>query len=392
MIERNLAARLAAATTRFPCVAVTGPRQSGKSTLCRAVFGQHAYANLEAPDIRRFAAEDPRGFLGQYPRGAILDQIQRCPELTSYLQVLIDQEPEPGRWILTGSQNLMSSQSVSQSLAGRVAVLHLLPLSYDEVQRFEHHPATLAETLLTGGYPRILDQSLTPSEWLASYVMTYLERDVRTLANIGDLVTFQRFVELCAGRTGQLLNLSTLATDCGISQPTAKSWLSVLEASFLLFRLPSYSGNLRKRLVKTPKLHFYDTSLVCWLLGIREVAHLQSHPLRGAIFETWVVSEIAKHRLHRGEGRGLYYFRDTHGIEADLLVDGTERLAVIEAKAGATITPEMLAGVRRVRAQLEDAKPTAGFVVFGGDQGQRRSDVHALCWRDLPTLDWVAGD
>ena len=243
-------------------------------------------------------------------KGAILDEIQNCPQITSYLQEIIDRDPAPGRWILTGSHNLSVMDSTSQSLAGRSAVVHLLPLSRQEVVEFSHHPKSLNETLLTGGYPRILDRKLRPADWLSSYVATYLERDVRSLSNIGDLVTFQRFAQLSAGRISQLLNLSSLAADCGISQPTAKAWASVLEASFIAFRLPSYHGNISKRLIKMPKLHFYDTGLAAWLLGIREVDQLDVHPLRGAIFESWVVSEIIKQRFNRGEANGIYFFRD----------------------------------------------------------------------------------
>ncbi len=269
MIDRDLAPRLLQAARRFPAVTLTGPRQSGKSTLCGAVFPNLAYANLEAPDVRAFAVADPRAFLAQYPDGAVVDEVQRAPDLPSYLQELIDSDPRPGRFILTGSRNLALLRTVSQSLAGRTAVLHLLPLANNEVRRFESHPATLEDALFTGGYPAILDRRIHPSDWLAGYVATYLERDARAVGNITDLEVFQRFVELCAGRTAQLLNYSSLAADCGVSQPTAKAWLNVLEASFLVFRLRPFHANLRKRLVKTPKLHFHDPGLACWLLGIR---------------------------------------------------------------------------------------------------------------------------
>ena len=312
MIARDVEPRLKMLAKQFPAIVLTGPRQSGKSTVCQKVFATLPYATLESPDVQAFALEDPRGFLKQFPKGAILDEIQNCPKLSSYLQELIDKDPVPGRWILTGSHNLSVMES-GQSLAGRAAVPHLLPLSRNEVTTFENHPETLNETLLTGGYPRILDRQLRPSDWLSSYVATYLERDVRSLSNIGDLVTFQRFAQLCAGRISQLLNLSGLAGDCGVSSPTAKSWASVLEASFIAFRLPSYHGNVSKRLIKMPKLHFYDTGLACWLMGIRDAAQLDIHPLRGAIFEGWVVSEIVKQRFNRGEANGVYFFRDKSG-------------------------------------------------------------------------------
>jgi len=238
MITRDVEPRLKSLAKQYPAIVLTGPRQSGKSTLCQKVFASRPYTTLESPDVRAFALEDPRGFLKQFPKGAILDEIQNAPQLTSYLQEIIDNDPAPGRWILTGSHNLSVMESTSQSLAGRSAVLHLLPLSRHEVVSFEKHPQTLNETLLTGGYPRILDRQLRPADWLSAYVATYLERDVRALSNIGDLVAFQRFVQLCAGRVAQLLNFSSLANDSGVSQPTAKAWSSVLEASFIAFRLP----------------------------------------------------------------------------------------------------------------------------------------------------------
>jgi len=382
MIERDLAPRLRVAAQSFPAVTLTGPRQSGKSTLCRAEFPDHAYVSLEAPDTRDFALEDPRGFLAQFEGGAILDEIQRAPELPSYLQPLIDEDPAPGRWILTGSQNLGLLESVSQSLAGRTAVLHLLPLTYQEIQRFDRYPESLEEAVFTGGYPRLYDQHLPPAEWLGAYVATYIDRDVRAITRIGDLTRFQRFVELCAGRTSQLANLSQLASDAGVSQPTAKSWLSVLEAGFLCFQLPAYSGNLRKRLVKMPKLHFYDTGLACWLLGIREPDQLRSHPLRGPLFETWVVSEIVKARTNRGERGGLSFYRDQHGLEADLLIERPSGVDVIEIKAGRTASGDMLSPARRIAEALsvEHARPV---LCYGGDEAQSRSDAEIRPWRDL---------
>ena len=314
--------------------------------------------------------------------------MQRCPDLPSYLQVLIDQDPAPGKWILTGSQNLTLLESVSQSLAGRTALLHLLPLARPEVCRFKEHPTTLDETLFAGGYPRIFDQQLDPSDWLGAYVATYLERDVRTVLNVGDLITFQRFVELCAGRTGQLLNLSALAGDCGISQPTAKAWLSVLETTFIAFRLPSYSRNLRKRVVKMPKLHFYDTGLICWLLGIRSVAQLCAHPLRGALFETWVASEILKQRVHRGEPAGLFYYRDSHGAEADLVVTAAETLSLVEAKSGATVSTDMLDAVRKIRPAFASRTQPAAVLIYGGATPQKRSDVTVLPWTAIHDRRW----
>ena len=390
IVDRDIAPRLRAAARQFPAITLTGPRQSGKSTLCRALFPELPHANLEAPDARSFAADDPRGFLAQFPGGAIIDEVQRAPELPSYLQAVIDADPESARWVLTGSQHFALLPSVSQSLAGRSAVLHLLPLSRGEVLRFERRPETLEETLLAGGYPRIFDRQLDPSGWLRAYVATYLERDVRSLINIGDLAAFQRFVELCAGRTGQLLNYSSLAADCGVSQPTAKAWLGVLEASFIVFRLPPFHSNLRKRLVKMPKLHFYDTGLACWLMGVRTADQLRSHPLRGALFETWVVSEIVKHRQNRGEVRGLSFYRDRHAVEADLIIEHARRLTLVEAKAAETASSALFDGARRVGARIaEPARPCDVVLVYGGREAQRRSDSTLVPWTRLHEHDWT---
>ncbi len=325
----------------------------------------------------------------QFPEGAVLDEVQRAPDLPSYLQGIIDADPKPGRWVLTGSQNFALLHSVSQSLAGRAAVLHLLPLARSEVLRFESHPNTLEETLLAGGYPRIFDWQLVPSDWLRAYVATYVERDVRAISNVSDLTTFQRFVELCAGRTGQLLNYSSLAADCGVSQPTAKGWLSVLETSFIAFRLPAFHTNLRKRLVKSPKLHFHDTGLACWLIGVRTPEQLRSHPLRGALFETWVVSEIRKHRENRGETGGLSFYRDRHAAEADLIVESADRLTLVKAKSAQTASPRLFDGARRVKDRIsEPSRPCNIVLVYGGDEAQRRSDARLAPWTRLHEEDW----
>jgi len=386
-VERDLAPQLERAALSAAAVTLTGPRQSGKTTLCRAVFADHPYVSLEAPDVRSFAVDDPRTFLAQFPRGAIIDEVQRAPDLPSYLQGLIDTDPTPGQWILTGSQNFSLAESVNQSLAGRTAVHHLLPLSRGEVVRFPHHPEDLNETLVTGGYPRIFDRGLEPSEWLGSFIATYVERDVRTLRNVGDLSSFGRFLELCAGRTAQLVNLSSLAGDCGISQPTAKAWLSILEASFVVFLLRPFHTNLRKRLVKMPKLHFYDTGLVCYLLGIRTAEQLHSHPLRGSIFETWVVSEINKQRTHQGLRRGLSFYRDRSGTEVDLVIEHPERLTLIETRSAATPSTSFLTTARRVKAQLGDQRQCNLTAVYGGDQHQKRNDEHLLPWAQLHHAD-----
>lgn len=380
-IARDLAPELLRAAAQMPSVTVTGPRQSGKTTLCRMLFPSHPYVTLEAPDARAFAETDARGFLAQFPQGAVLDEVQRVPDLLSYLQGMIDDDGTPGRWILSGSQNLSLLGSVSQSLAGRTAVYHLLPLALGEIRRFENPPGSIEEALHAGAYPRIFDRNLEAPGWLRSYVATYLERDVRALKNVGDLVTFQRFLELCAGRTGQMINYSSLAGDCGVSQPTAKAWLSILEASFIVFRLPAFHRNIRKRLVKVPKLYFHDTGLACWLLGIREPGQVRSHPLRGAIFETWVVSEIVKNRMNLGESGGLTYFRDRSGAEVDLVIEHADGLRLVEAKSSATPSRSLLARAGRTRRLFSDLPGDCSMqVVYGGDEYQQRADGDLVPW------------
>lgn len=386
IVARDLTPKVIQSARDMPVVTITGPRQSGKTTLCRATFPEHPYVSLETPDVRSLAREDPRTFLARYPRGAILDEIQRVPDLLSYLQVAVDENPEPGQWILTGSHNLSLLESVGQSLAGRTAVLHLLPLGRGEVLRFDNAPQQLDETLLTGGYPRVLDRGLDPSDWHGWYTATYLERDVRTIGNVGDLSMFHRFMQLCAGRTAQLLNYSALAGDCGISQPTAKAWLGVLETGFLTFRLPAFHSNLRKRLVKMPKLHFYDTGLVCCLLGVTDTDQLASHPLRGHIFETWVASEIVKARTNRRAGGALSFYRDRGGAEVDIVIGGPHRLSLVETKSAATPASALLRPARRVRDQLEGVDCTV-YCVYGGDDPQRRHGDTLLPWSRLHETD-----
>ena len=389
IIERDLAEKLKKSAQVWPSITLTGPRQSGKTTLCRHLFPNLPYATLEAPDIRFSATEDPRGFLARFPQGAILDEVQRVPDLLSYLQGIIDDDSTPGRWILTSSQNLSLLESVSQSLAGRTAIYYLLPLTHGETTRFPEHPETLEETLFTGSYPRIFDARLEASEWHASYIATYIDRDVRMISNVSDLETFHQFLKLCSGRSAQLLNYSSLSDDCGISQPTVKAWLNILETSFLILRLPAYRSNLRKKLVKMPKLFFYDTGLLCWLLGIRSPEQLYVHPLRGAIFETWVVSEIVKNRFNRGEFNGLSFYRDRNGAEVDLVVEHSGSILLVEAKSAKTASTSLFKSSKRVQKQLaRSAKLCPITVVYGGDDHQQRGINSLIPWRDLHQLDW----
>jgi len=391
MILRNLSPPLVALAKQMPVVAVTGPRQSGKTTLCKSTFPNHSYVSLEPLDTRDFAVQDPRGFLSEYQDGVVLDEVQRAPDLFSYLQDNVDRDPTPGRFILTGSQHFGLTEAISQSLAGRVGHLYLLPLSVDEVRRFPVHPDDLWATVFTGGYPRIHDRGLEPTQWLGDYVSTYVQRDVRQVLNVTDLDAFTTFLRLLAARTGQQMNLSSLGADAGVTHNTARSWVSVLEASFVVFRTPRWHRNLRKRAVKAPKLHFVDSGLVCWLLGIREPAQLRLHPLRGAIFESWVASEVRKNRVHRGRPADLFHLREDRGAEVDLIVEAGDTVRGVEAKSGATIAADFLRHLHAFEKALRAHFPhlqTDLRLVHGGTQKGRMSDVQLIPWGDIQTFDW----
>lgn len=366
---------------------LTGPRQAGKTTLCRTAFPRLPYANLEAPDERAAAVEDPRGFLARFPRGVILDEVQHVPALLSYLQGIVDADRRAGRFILTGSQHFGLLASVSQSLAGRSAVMHLLPLTHDEVRSFPKAPAGLLPTLVAGGYPAIHDRGVRPGEWLSSYAATYVERDVRQVLNVGDLAAFQSFMRLCAGRSGQVVNLSAMGADIGISHNTARAWLSVLEAGYVVFRVPPFHRNVNKRLTKSPKLYFHDTGLLCWLLGIRSASDLENHPLRGAIFETWVVSEILKARANAAEPADLYFYSEQGRTEVDLVIDTGSQLVAVEVKAGQTIVPEFFKGLDRLAAAVGDV-PLDRVLVHGGSASHAHRGARVVPWDALGGETW----
>lgn len=389
MIQRNLLPVLLRAAEQYPVVTLTGPRQSGKTTLCRQAFGDKAYISLEPLETRTFALEDPRGFLSQFPSGAILDEVQQAPDLLSYLQDRVDRDPAPGQFILTGSQHFGLSQAISQSLAGRTAVLHLLPPGLDELRRFPDPPKDLFSTLFAGAYPRIHDQGIPPSRWLSDYLATYVQRDVRQVLKVGDLMTFTGFLRLCAGSTAQELNLSRLATDAGITQPTAKAWLSVLETSFLGFRLPPWHANLRKRWVKAPKFHFFDSGLACHLLGIQSPDQLRIHPLRGALFESWVAAEVMKMYYHQGRQPSAYHLREVSGREVDLVLEDGPRLRLVEVKSGQTLDGswiEPLLGFQQDLTARPASPAIEAALIYGGDQPQTRRGVTILPWESVTSL------
>lgn len=366
MIPRKSTKELLALSERFKSVAVIGPRQSGKTTLVRNVFPNKAYVSLENPDTRNFALEDPRGLLAMYPQGAILDEVQRTPQIFSYLQQILDESDTKGLFILTGSNNFLLQENISQSLSGRIAYLFLMPLSFDEPESTD-----VNQFLFRGGYPGIYNDSIEPFRFFPNYIRTYIERDVRLLKNIVDLTAFERFLRLCAGRIGQLLNMSSLAVEVGVDVKTISSWIGVLEASFILFRLLPHHKNFNKRLVKMPKIYFYDTGLACSLLGISNIQVLDTHPLRGSLFENMVITEFLKENFSRGSSGNLFFWRDNTGNEIDLILDQDNKLTPVEIKSGQTITDEYFKNLR-FWAKLSGSE--SGYVVYGGQDFQKRSN------------------
>lgn len=385
MIERRILPLTKKSLRGFPVVALTGPRQSGKTTLARSLAGDRGYATLEDPDTREFAVGDPRGFLAQFPDGAVLDEVQRCPSLFSYLQGAVDADRRMGRFILTGSQQFGLVEASTQSLAGRVAMLQLLPFSLPELQAAGKAPATV-DALLSGGlFPPVYDRPVEAAAWLKSYVATYLERDVRQSLKVQDLAAFQRFIQLCAGRIGQLVNVSSLAADAGISRPTAEAWLSVLQASFLVFLVRPHFTNVSKRLIKSPKLYFCDPGLAAWLIGIREPAQVASHPLRGGLFENWVMTEILKEQAARGEEPQVYFWRDKEGHEVDAVVEAGGTLHAIEIKSGQTVASDFFDHLDFWQAQLKGRR-VKPWLVYGGESAQRRDRGTVVPWQGIRAL------
>ena len=385
MIDRDAEQTIRNLLRGFPIVTITGPRQSGKTTLAKILFSDRPYASLEDPDLRQAAQDDPRSFLGRFPDGAVLDEVQRCPDLLSYLQTIVDADGRMGLYILTGSQQLGLMSKITQSLAGRTAFVELLPFSLPELAHAGRLPATADTMLLTGSYPPLYDRDMSPASWFAAYVTAYVERDVRQLLKIQELETFQRFVRLCAVRTGQLINLSSLATECGITHNTAKSWISVLEASYLVFLLRPHHANFNKRLVKMPKLYFYDAGLVSWLLGIRTPEQIETHPLRGNIFETFIISELIKSQFNQGERHPFSFWRDSNGNEIDLIVEQSAGLMPIEIKSGKTLTRDSFVGLEKWCALAAD-KAMRPSLIYGGSEAYERKGVRVVGWQQSGEL------
>ncbi len=385
MITRKISPQITAIAKKMPVIAVTGPRQSGKSTLIKELFPKHTYRNLEDIELRQFALSDPKAFLQNSGNKTIIDEVQYAPDLLSYIQVITDNKKLPGQFIISGSQNLMLMESIAQSLAGRVAIFNLLPFSLEEIQNTGFALSTYEDYILKGFYPRIYDLNLDPTTWLQDYLTTYVERDVRQLLNVGDLNTFRQFLEICSGRIGQLINLSDIGNIIGVSYQTVNRWLSVLETSFIIYTLRPFHKNFNKRIVKTPKLYFYDTGLACALLNLRNTRDLNRHFAKGALFENFVINEILKNQLNRHLPPKNYFWNAAGSYEIDLLLDQGGRLLPVEIKSGRTINNHFFDGLKYFQP-LSGATPADSYLIYGGDEVQNRSMAKVLSWKNLAEI------
>ncbi len=379
-LPRVLLKELQQSAAEYPVVAVLGPRQSGKTTLVQKAFPKKAYVSLEDLENRDFASQDPRGFLSSYKAGVIIDEAQRVPALLSYIQTEVDQNKKKGWCILTGSNQFLLDEKISQSLAGRVSILRLLPLSFEELKP-QYKFQTIEDVIFKGGYPQLFVENLRENRWFNNYVETYVHKDIRLIKNISNLSQFNVFLKMCAARVGQTVNLQSLSNDCGLSQNTVKSWLSLLESSFIAKRIAPYYKNFNKRLVKSPKIFFYDTGLLCWLLSVRRASDITLHPLKGALFENWVFSELQKYFFNRGQPAPVYFWRNKTGYEVDFLIDNRV-LKAIEVKASKTLSGSFLKNLIYF-SQITGGKKIQPYLIYAGEQKQKRTHAQVLPFTDL---------
>ncbi|HEY5407780.1 MAG TPA: ATP-binding protein [Ginsengibacter sp.] len=384
IIERSILPEAELLSRQFRALSIIGPRQSGKTTLSKLLFNAKPYVSLENPATQAKAMEDIASFLKQFPNGAILDEVQRVPDIFRYLQELLDNKSQRCQFILTGSNNFLLQEQISQSLAGRIGYLQLLPLSYAELKNAKIESNSISKHMLTGGYPEIWDQQLIPSKWMASYVQTYVQRDVRLLRNITNLGDFNRFISLCANRAGQLINREEMARSIGVDTKTIQAWLSVLESSYIIYLLQPWYNNLNKRIIKTPKLFFYDTGLLCYLLRITSQSMLEKHSFYGNIFENWIITEIKKNRFNAGINEGLYFFRDSTGNEIDLLIETEGSTLAVEIKSSKKINSGMLRGLRYWKKNNSAAQ---GLLIYSGEKdADLGQGMHAVNWRQVSDI------
>jgi len=383
MIKRVITKEIKLLAKEFPVVAILGPRQSGKTTIAKHIFSKHKYVSMEDLDTRDFAVNDPRSFFKKYNNNVIIDEAQRVPELFSYLQTHVDEQKQNGSFVLTGSHNYLLMEKISQSLAGRVGLSTLLPLSIEELAGNE---LDVSSIIFRGFYPRVIDQAIRPYSFFSSYIGTYLERDIRLIQNIVDYNLFVKFLKLIAGRAGQILNMGTIAADAGISSKTAENWLSILETSYIIYRLRPFAKNYNKRIVKHPKLYFYDTGLLCHLLEIKKAVELDSHYLRGGIFENFIISDVIKHSFNSGQIPNVFFWKDNHDNEIDLIVESGTEIKAIEIKSGQTINSDYLKNLKYLLKQKEEEKIIRPFLIYGGDSEQEREGVKILSWKSLEKI------
>ncbi len=384
-VKRTIESSIKYYAKKYPVLAVTGPRQSGKTTMLKTMFPKYTYISLENPDLREFATTDPNGFFKYYSGNLILDEIQQTPALFSYIQTLVDASGKMGQFILSGSQNFHLMQHITQSLAGRVALFKLLPFDFEELQQANLLPDNYEEILVKGSYPAIFDRALSSKVFYANYLQTYVEKDLKQLIDVRDLRQFRNFISLCAARSGQLVNLNSLGNECGISQPTAKAWLSVLESSYIVFLLQPYHVNFNKRIVKTPKLYFYDTGLLCHLLKITNPQSIQLHPLKGSLFENLIVAEAFKQNDHKYLHADFCFWRDASGNEVDLLVEHNDKLSIVEIKASSTIKNEHFKGLNYFGA-LEGSNVKSKNLIYTGALNQKRSQLNVVSWKETGAI------
>jgi uncharacterized protein len=385
MVERELAKTILSVKDKLPVSVITGPRQSGKTTLVKALFPEYNYVNLEFPDTRAQVIDDPRLFLTTHERGLVIDEVQRVPELFSYIQGIADETGKNGRFILTGSQNFLLLEQISQTLAGRAALFYLLPFSLSEIASGFPLTDNFNSYAFTGTYPRIHDQHLQPSDWYPWYISSYIERDVRQIENVKDLNKFQTFLKLCAGRVGQLFNASAIANELGVNYKTIQSWLSILEASFIIFLLPPFYKNFNKRLTKSPKIYFYDTGLICSLLGIRSAEELHFHYLKGEIFESLIISEIKKLLVNSNSHAGLYFWRDSAGHEIDCIMETGSKVIAMEIKSSTTMNTDFFNGLQYWQNLTGDSVDNS-VLIYGGSEKQKWSKGRVIGWKDTPGI------
>ncbi|HEY5390590.1 MAG TPA: ATP-binding protein [Hanamia sp.] len=381
-IDRTITKFIREQKTKFPILGITGPRQSGKTTLLKHLFKDYTYVSLENPDIRAFASDDPNGFLKKYDSNVILDEVQRVPELFSYIQTVVDESQQMGQFILSGSQNFHLLNNITQTLAGRVALFKLLPLDFNELKNEHLLAKSYPETCVRGFYPALFDRDIDSSVFYSNYINTYLEKDVTELINIRDINSFRTFLALCAARVGQLLNLNALANDCNISQPTAKAWLSILESSYIVFLLQPYHENFNKRLVKTPKLYFYDSGLLCHLLNIRSPEDMEENRLKGNIFESMIISEFQKKNFHQYLHQNYYFWQDSNNHEIDLLIKTAKGFDIFEVKATQTIKLSLFKGMDYFE-EIADNAAIKKTLIYGGTENQERSKYKVIGWPNI---------